>query len=245
MSTGKNGFIIALVVFLLGALGLSGCAFSDGKNIIEKTPESAASPTPYKTEVLEQIPAMPSSLKGAAGSDDTPVDNAVDEDVEYFFNKPQNKPQSVKIKIFKKQRVLELYGDDTVLGRFKIGLGGSPSGDKDKEGDSKTPVGEYYICTKTDKSNFYLFMGISYPNVEDAQRGLEKGLIDQSTFKKIKRAQEAKQLPPWNTPLGGAVGIHGGGNSTDWTLGCIALKNEDVKILWDYTKLKTPVIIYE
>lgn len=162
-----------------------------------------------------------------------------------FFTKPANKPQAARIKVYKKVRVLELYGDDKLIGRFKIALGGAPIGDKDKEGDRKTPEGKYYICTRNDKSKYTLFLGLSYPNVEDAQRGLQNGLIDKFVFKEITTEIENKKRPDWSTSLGGAVGIHGGGTSKDWTWGCIAVSDEDIKIIWEYTKMNTPVEIYQ
>ncbi|MCY6372283.1 L,D-transpeptidase family protein [Clostridium ganghwense] len=161
----------------------------------------------------------------------------------YFFKEPQNPPSSTWIKIYKTSRTLELYGDDKLIGRFKIVLGQNPKGDKNKEGDSKTPEGKYYICTRNDKSKFTLFLGLSYPNIEDAKRGLENGLIDSYTFNKIKKAIENKQQPPWNTSLGGAVGIHGGGDNHNWTAGCIALSDEAIHIIWKYTNYGTSIEI--
>lgn len=161
-----------------------------------------------------------------------------------FFTKPSNKPQNVHMEVFKGIRILELYGDDKLIGRFKIALGEASIGDKDREGDRKTPQGKYYICTRNDKSKYTLFLGLSYPNVEDARRGLEKGLINELVFKEIQSGVESGKRPDWDTPLGGAVGIHGGGTSKDWTWGCIAVSDDDIKIIWEYTKMNTLVRIY-
>ena len=177
-------------------------------------------------------------------NNDEEVNNNLDKS-KLFYNKPGKVPSQTQIKIFKQDRVLELYGDGELIGRFKSALGTSPVGDKNKEGDRKTPEGKYYVCTRNDKSQFTLFLGISYPNIDDAKRGLEQGLIDQATFDKIKRAIDNKTLPPWKTPLGGEVGIHGGGNSSDWTFGCIAVSDDDIRIIWQYAPLGTPVDIYE
>lgn len=176
------------------------------------------------------------------------LDNEVakpEKNMELFFERPQTKLSSTLIKVFKEKRILELYGDDKIIGRFKIGLGGNPKGDKEKEGDKKTPEGLYYVCVRNDKSRFYLSLGVSYPNVKDAERGLESGLLHDGIFAQIEDAQQKKQMPPWNTPLGGAICIHGGGNFTDWTDGCVALNNEDMDIIWAYCPIKTPVEIYE
>jgi murein L,D-transpeptidase YafK len=166
-------------------------------------------------------------------------------DNKLFFEQPVDKIKLVEIKVYKKNRILELYGDNKLLGRFKIVLGGVPEGNKHKEGDSRTPEGKYYICTRNDKSKFTLFLGISYPDVEAAERGLNSGLINEIVYDEVKKAQDLKQCPPWNTPLGGAVGIHGGGILSDWTKGCIALSDKDIKIIWEYAQLKTPVYIYK
>jgi murein L,D-transpeptidase YafK len=164
---------------------------------------------------------------------------------ELFFNKPDNVPSNTSIKIYKGKRILELYGNDKLIGRFKIALGRSPEGDKNEEGDTKTPEGSYYICTRNDNSKFTLFLGLSYPNTEDAKRGLKNNLITPDIYEEIKTAEDLKQCPPWNTLLGGEVGIHGGGNTPDWTLGCIALSDENIRIIWDYAPLKTPVDIFQ
>ncbi len=156
-----------------------------------------------------------------------------------------NSSEDDRIEIFKNERILNLYLDGELSGTFTIALGHSPAGDKDKQGDKRTPTGKYYICTRNDKSRFTLFLGLSYPNTNDAKRGLDRGLIDQATYNTIADAEKSNIRPPWNTPLGGEIGIHGGGTSSDWTLGCIALSDEDIRTLWEKTKLKMPVYIYE
>lgn len=168
-----------------------------------------------------------------------------DENYKIFFEKPKQFPKMTNIKIFKSKRILELYGDDRLIGRFKIGLGKEPDGDKSVEGDNKTPEGCYYICSKNTDLKYTYFLGISYPNVKDARKGLNSGLINQLTFNRIKYLIENKRMPPWDTPLGGAVGIHGGGNEYNWTFGCIALSNDDINIIKDYTPMNTPVEIFK
>ena len=160
-------------------------------------------------------------------------------------NTPYSKAIDTHIEIFKKDRILKLYVEGKLIYAFDIALGASPEGDKNMQGDKKTPTGSYYVCSRNEQSRFTLFLGVSYPNAGDAKRGLENGLIDEATFEQIVKANERKIQPPWLTPLGGAIGIHGGGNSSDWTLGCIALSDDDIKTLWPYINLKTPVNIYE
>lgn len=162
-----------------------------------------------------------------------------------FFKKPEKSPDKTSIKIYKSKRIMELYGDGYLIGRFKIGIGRNPQGKKETEGDNKTPEGDYYICYINSQTKYTYFLGISYPNIEDAQNALNKNIINKSEYEKIKSAVENKRQPPWNTPLGGAVGMHGGGSKYNWTYGCVALSNEDINILKKYAPLKTPVEIYK
>jgi len=220
MKLSKSKFLTILLCLSLSACG----------NIPEEIDNTKASQ--LNVEANEEIDA---GLKN----------KSIEQCDELFYNKPEQTPSYTNIKIYKGKRILELYGNDKLIGRFKIALGSSPEGDKNREGDSKTPEGTYYICTRNSNSKFTLFLGISYPNTEDAKRGLENNLITGEIYEAIKAAEELKQCPPWNTHLGGEVGIHGGGNTPDWTLGCIALSNENIQIIWDYAPLKTPVEIFE
>lgn len=170
---------------------------------------------------------------------------SIDTEERMFYTKPEEKPLDVNIKVYKEIRILELYGDDNLIGRFRIALGSAPIGDKEKEGDKKTPEGKYYICTRNDKSKYTLFLGLSYPNVEDASRGLENDLISDSEFREVQSNIHSGKRPAWDTSLGGKWGIHGGDTNNDWTSGCIAVSEDDIRIIWEYTKMNTPVEIYK
>src|SRR6267154_4409415 len=137
-----------------------------------------------------------------------------------------------KIVVKKGRRQLLLFSDGKLLRTYRIGLGSSPLGDKVREGDRRTPEGDFYIFTKNDKSAFYLSLGVSYPNAAHAERGLRDGLITRAQYESIISALNAKQAPPQNTKLGGDIYIHGNGASSDWTWGCVALENDDVRELF-------------
>jgi hypothetical protein len=83
-------------------------------------------------------------------------------------------------------------------------------------------------------------LGISYPGPDDAA---DRGDVSDSTRKAIGAAWQKREKPPWDSVLGGAIGIHGGGDRGDWTLGCIAVANQAVEELWLLTRLGTPVVI--
>src|SRR6185295_3439654 len=132
-----------------------------------------------------------------------------------------------KIVVTKSKRRLELYSDGAVVRTYKVGLGLNPVPDKVRQGDRATPEGDFYVFTKNDKSAFYLSLGISYPNIEDAERGLRDKLISRAQHNAIVKAIKRKTTPPQNTALGGDIYIHGNGSSSDWTWGCVALENEE------------------
>jgi murein L,D-transpeptidase YafK len=153
---------------------------------------------------------------------------------------PIEKPRIV---VHKSERKLELFSNQKLLRTYRVGLGFSPVADKKQEGDGATPEGEFYIFVKNNKSAYYLSLGVSYPNAEDAERGLRDGLINRSQHDTIIEAIRKKVAPPQYTKLGGLIYIHGHGSANDWTWGCVALENEDIKELYEAVAVGTPVII--
>ncbi len=149
-----------------------------------------------------------------------------------------------RIVVYKSERTLLLCDADRVYDRYHIGLGWQPVGYKECEGDGKTPEGSYYVCTKNPNSRYYLSLGVSYPNIEDAKRGLAAGSIDQLTYTSIQRAIVNRLCPPWNTALGGEIMIHGSGSQSDWTAGCIAVDNKVMDILYRMCPIGTRIEIY-
>ncbi|MGH7857344.1 MAG: L,D-transpeptidase family protein, partial [Candidatus Binatia bacterium] len=134
------------------------------------------------------------------------------------------RPTVREIVISKSSRTLTAYTmDGDVLGRFPIGLGRDPLGPKEREGDERTPEGDYTVCFKNPESRFHLSLGLSYPNPVDAERGLAAGLIGEEEYRAISEAYHRGEIPPWKTPLGGEIFIHGGLERYDATAGCVAV----------------------
>lgn len=158
-------------------------------------------------------------------------------------DEPLPELQNPLIIVKKKERKLEVFDGKNLIKTYRIGLGFAPVGDKERKGDGKTPEGDFYIFTKNANSKFYLSLGISYPSIDDAKRGLEINLISKTEHDAIVGAINNKQTPPQNTKLGGEIYIHGNGSATDWTLGCVALSNSDVKELFDAIPVGTIVRI--
>jgi lipoprotein-anchoring transpeptidase ErfK/SrfK len=150
---------------------------------------------------------------------------------------------SPHIVVRKAQRKLLLYSGEKLVRAYRIGLGLSPVGNKVQQGDRRTPEGDFYIFTKNDKSAFYLSLGISYPNATHAGRGLRDNLITRTQYDTIIQALNAHKTPPQNTKLGGDIYIHGNGAGSDWTWGCVALENDDIRELFNAVTVGTPVTI--
>ena len=148
----------------------------------------------------------------------------------FIFFKPawsQTKKQTLLV-VWKKKRVLALYKNNKIIKAYRIRLGFNPKGHKQMEGDGRTPEGKYYITHKNPNSNFYLSLGINFPNQSDKKRALKKGLNP-----------------------GSDIFIHGLGKKNvllhylfDWTEGCIAVTNKEIKEIYGLVDPGTVLYIY-
>jgi murein L,D-transpeptidase YafK len=87
------------------------------------------------------------------------------------------------------------------------------------EGDKRTPEGFYWLDWRKTSDRFNLSMHISYPNISDAARSRREGVEP-----------------------GGMIMIHGTPDTEDnpedlfhtldWTDGCIAMRNMDMREVW-------------
>jgi len=141
------------------------------------------------------------------------------------------KPQTPdKVLIVKSERKLYLLKDGKEIASYHIALGKEPIGKKTREGDMKTPEGNYTLDYKKKNSSFFRAIHISYPAKRDRLNALKNGV-----------------------PPGGAIMIHGQPNGWgwasiilqrfDWTEGCVALSDGDMEEIWESVKVGTPVEI--
>ena len=141
-----------------------------------------------------------------------------------------NFPIADKVVIRKGDRKLHLLKDGEAFRTFDIALGIRPVGDKEVEGDFRTPEGRYLLDRRNPNSDYFLSIHISYPNAEDIRQARRRG-----------------------EPPGGAIMIHGPPNepkqaeayyrTQDWTNGCIAVSNSDMIDIWLMTADNTPIEI--
>ncbi len=134
-------------------------------------------------------------------------------------------PEVTRILVYKENRKMYLMHHDTALRVFDFELGFTPTGHKQVEGDGRTPEGDYIIDRRNPNSEFYLSIGISYPNARDVE--VARGL----------------GLSP-----GGDIFIHGEprrfAGRDDWTWGCIAVTNEEMEDIYVMVATGTPISIY-
>jgi len=160
---------------------------------------------------------------------------------------PSEKVEPTVLHVWKARRELWLVNNGQVERKFDVALGKEPDSKKLRRGDGRTPKGRYFICSKKPQSRFRRFLGISYPNVEDAEKAYREHLISGDEWADILFATLHQTTPPWSTALGGWVGIHGYGNreelQVNWTEGCIAVSNDSIDYLYDRVAIGTPVII--
>lgn len=147
------------------------------------------------------------------------------------------------LRVRKGERTLELLSGGRVLRTFPVGLGFNPVGPKRHTRDGRTPEGLYRVCLKNPESKYYLALGLSYPSARDAEAAYREGRITRADRDTVVAAEASRSCPPWGTPLGGAIVIHGRGASADWTLGCVALEDGDMRLLYDAVPVGTPVLI--
>jgi L,D-peptidoglycan transpeptidase YkuD (ErfK/YbiS/YcfS/YnhG family) len=133
--------------------------------------------------------------------------------------------------VVKMDRVCRVYNNGRMVSEFAIELGPNWMRTKCRQGDDATPEGRYSIIARRsgNQTKYGWALVINYPNDEDRRRfvlGKRRGEIDASAR------------------IGGAVEIHGGGGrSSDWTDGCVALVNDDMQALYRMASVGTPVTI--
>lgn len=156
---------------------------------------------------------------------------------------PVSTIRSPELFVYKEKRRLYVIESDVLVRDYPIGLGFNPKGDKEREGDGRTPEGRFRVCVKNSSSRFVRSLGLNYPAKKHAERAFFAGFITPMEFRDILVAFERSSTPPWNTSLGGKIFIHAGGAHKDWTDGCIALYNSDMEELFQIASVGTSVSI--
>jgi murein L,D-transpeptidase YafK len=143
---------------------------------------------------------------------------------------PAGPVKADSVLILKKDHVFELLAGGKVIRTYKVALGRGGLAPKEREGDARTPEGHYVIDSRNAGSHYHRSLHVSYPNAEDRKHAASLGVSP-----------------------GGAIMIHGLPNGMgwlgashrlyDWTLGCIAVTDEEIDEIWNLVPLGTPVEI--
>ncbi len=205
-----------------------------------QTPISLELPTTPTPTIIQNTPEPIQAQQNvsAPNEEDISLEDRVKTYLDNHAEEIQIHGTRKKLIIYKQQHLIEIYLNDQKLKSYMISLGDF-LGDKEKEGDNKTPEGIFYIAQKNPESKFYKALLLSYPTSEDAKRGENNGLISRSESESIKRAEADCLTPPQNTSLGSFIEIHGGRDTRevqDWTWGCIALKNAEMEEIYAFTE---------
>lgn len=136
-------------------------------------------------------------------------------------------PEVTGILVYKGERKMYLMHGNQALKVYDVGLGFTPEGHKEREGDGRTPEGAYMIDRRNPNSQFHLSLGISYPNAEDRAYAARNGFRPGGDIFIHGR--------PWRNRKGGV----------DWTAGCIAVTNREIQEIYAMVKDDTPIWIYE
>lgn len=143
---------------------------------------------------------------------------------------------AVSIIIDKSDYELSVYDEKGWYATYPVVFGNNSLSDKKMEGDKNTPEGSFRIANKRVHEKWCRYMGIDYPTAADREK-----------FNLRKQRGEI----PANASIGGGIGIHGVWPHEDfvvdryknWTLGCISMKNDDVKEVYGFTTPGTKVTI--
>ena len=138
--------------------------------------------------------------------------------------------QADSIVVEKGERKLTLFLRGTPLKTYAVALGPNPIGDKERQGDGRTPEGVFHIQAHNPNSRYHLALRISYPDVVHQMRADALGV-----------------------PAGGDIMIHGlptgfeqvgaAHLERNWTEGCVAVTNAEIEEIWRVVRDGTPVEI--
>lgn len=127
-----------------------------------------------------------------------------------------------KVLVVKSERKLQLLQGSKVLKSYRVSLG-KKQGPKQFEGDKRTPEGTYLIDWRKNSDKYNLSMHISYPNDKDKQVAEKHGKRAGSMIM-LHGTPLSAEYPEWFF------------HTLDWTEGCIALKNDDMREIWNLVR---------
>lgn len=138
--------------------------------------------------------------------------------------------------ISKKDYELKVYDDEGWYATYPIVFGSKDLSDKMREGDRRTPTGNFKVLLKKTNKKWGLELLLDYPTADDIKKFKER---------------KAKGLLPKNAKIGNGIAIHATRKGEEWTIdnfynwtdGCISVKYSEMQELYDIVPAGTPVTI--
>lgn len=136
----------------------------------------------------------------------------------------------------KSEYELYVYDDEGWYATYPIVFGSKDLSDKMKEGDKKTPDGNFKVILKKIHPKWGPELLLDYPNPESMQKF---------------NLRKAEGLIPKNARIGNGIAIHATrpqeewavDNFYNWTDGCVSVKYTEMKDLYSYIPVGTRVTI--
>lgn len=143
---------------------------------------------------------------------------------------------SYYIIIDKSDYELKVYDEEGWYATYPIVFGSKDLGDKWREGDKKTPDGHFKVIQKKIHPKWSYELLLDYPTPESVQRF---------------NIRKQKGLLPKNARIGNGIAIHATRPEEEWTVdnfynwtdGCVSVKYTEMKDLFSFIPVGTPVTI--
>jgi murein L,D-transpeptidase YafK len=133
---------------------------------------------------------------------------------------------------------LKVYDEEGWYATYPIVFGSKDLSDKMKEGDKLTPDGKFKVILKKIHPKWGPELLLDYPNQESYRRFNDR---------------KSKGIIPSNAKIGNGIAIHATRPDEEWTVdnfynwtdGCVSVKYTEMKDLFSYIPVGTPVTIQQ
>jgi len=133
---------------------------------------------------------------------------------------------------------LKVYDDEGWYATYPVVFGSKDLGDKMREGDKRTPDGNFKVILKKINKDWGPELLLDYPNPTAVQKFNQR---------------KAQGLIPKSARIGNGIAIHATRPKEEWTVdsyynwtdGCISVKYTEMQDLYSYIPVGTPVTILE
>ncbi|MBS2037537.1 L,D-transpeptidase [bacterium] len=120
------------------------------------------------------------------------------------------------LRIDKSRYLLSVLEGEKVLKNYALALGRRPLRRKLEFDQASTPEGRYRIIGLQPEATYYKALDIDYPNETDQARHT--------------------LLAP-HSEIGGEIQIHGMGITSNWTWGCMAMRDQDIDEIFRHSEI--------